>query len=248
MEQQTPPEETQETTGQDADAKALPDEQPETTETESAESDQATQDAPTSDDSDDDEVTEWAKSQNLDLSDPQDVKQLAKRFRHTQGELRSRPSQDKLRKQVSEIANKEPAEENLDPYEAEQAQLRKEVNALRLENSVTRFFSENPSARELEDRMAQVVTEKPWLANDLDSLYIVAKSTNEDAIKSAEQKGRQDALNDTAAKQRASAPQASASQQQPKRKITREWVASLSPEEYRQNKDEILDAMKSGNL
>lgn len=54
--------------------------------------------------------------------------------------------------------------------------LAKSVNTLLIQNNVRDFFSNNPEARQYEPKMAEIVTARPHLQNDLDALYALART------------------------------------------------------------------------
>lgn len=83
------------------------------------------------------------------------------------------------------------------------------VNTLLIQNNVRDFFANNPEAREFESKMAEIVTARPHLSNDLDALYALAKT---DPSREAElkQQGGREALTNLAQKQQQIPPGAHA--------------------------------------
>lgn len=207
-----------------------------TQETESAEGSEGTQDS-----AEEDEIETWAKSQNLDLTKPEDAKKLAKRFKDTQKALHTtRKEQSDLRKQMAIVTKPAAETDDYDPVSKRLEELEADLRLQKLEGNVNRFYIENPDARKLDTQMAEILTNKPWLAGDLETLYLVARNTDQSAIDEAKGAGRQEALTSVATKVRASAPSTSAKTSDAPRQITDADVARMSLEEYQTRRDEIL--------
>lgn len=155
----------------------------------------------------DDDLGSWAQSQNIDLDNPspEQARMLAKRLRDTQQKMHEATEQAR---QLESTMAQNP---NL-PYTGDQNydNLAVEVNAIKIQNRVADFFRANPEARELEQEMAKIVTERPHLQNDLDALYaLAANSPNRTA--DLKKEGGREALTNLAQKQSAVPPTASAS-------------------------------------
>lgn len=88
-------------------------------------------------------------------------------------------------------------------------ELANSVNTLLIQNKVRDFFSDNPEAREFESKMAEIVTQRPHLQQDLDALYALARSDpgREAEIEAA---GGRKALTNLAQKQQQIPPSAGA--------------------------------------
>lgn len=146
-------------------------------------------------------VEEWAKSKNLPLDDP--VK-LAKMYRDA--EKRMHEATEKARELETATVAQAPVDYTGDPgYDS----LAQSVNTLLIQNNVRDFFSDNPEARQFESKMAEIVTQRPHLQNDLDALYALART---DPNREAELKasGGREALTNLAQKQQQIPPTAGA--------------------------------------
>jgi phage portal protein BeeE len=152
-------------------------------------------------DSDESSVEEWAKSKGLPLDDP--VK-LAKMYRDA--EKRMHEATEKARELETATVAQVPVDYTGDPgYDT----LAQSVNTLLIQNNVRDFFSDNPEARNFESKMAEIVTQRPHLQNDLDALYALART---DPGREAElkQAGGREALTNLAQKQQQIPPTAGA--------------------------------------
>ncbi len=143
-----------------------------------------------------DEIKSWAEKKNLPLDDP--IK-MAKMVREAEQKMHSVSQETKLK----EAVQTPPSEDfGVDPID----EVRHEVQQLRLQNQVSEFYNANPEARQYDAQMAELVQQKPYLANDLESLYAVARfnelSSDREAIK---QDGGREALTKLAQKQQTTA-------------------------------------------
>lgn len=148
-----------------------------------------------------DDVEEWAKKKGLPLDDP--VK-LAKMYRDA--EKRMHDATERQRELETASVAQVPVDYTGDPnYDA----LAQTVNTIAVQNKVRDFFSDNPDAREFESKMAEIVTQRPHLQNDLDALYALARN---DPNREAElkQAGGREALTNLAQKQQNVPPAAGA--------------------------------------
>lgn len=148
-----------------------------------------------------DDVEEWAKKKGLPLDDP--VK-LAKMYRDA--EKRMHDATERQRELETASVAQVPLDYTGDPsYDS----LAQNVNTLLVQNKVRDFFSDNPEARQFESKMAEIVTQRPHLQNDLDALYALARS---DPSREAElkQAGGREALTNLAQKQQNVPPAAGA--------------------------------------
>lgn len=159
-----------------------------------------------SDDSEmsDDEIKEWAEKKGLPLDDP--VAAL-KAYREAEKKMHEQGKEvGELRKQVGKTA-----EDSLDEYASEDEGKQQRLIA---QLTVTDFYLNNPEARNYDEKMAEIVKEKPYLANDLDTLLVVAKAqTSEEERLQARKEGEKAALKKVAKSQRQAAPKASATNQ-----------------------------------
>lgn len=118
----------------------------------------------------DDDLESWAKEKNLPLDDPL---KLAKMYRDAEKKMHKDGEQvAELRKQVEKQAG-----EDADEGESqEETQTRTLLNKL----AVTDFYLNNPEARRYDEKMAEILKSKPYLGNDLETLYVIAKATTSD--------------------------------------------------------------------
>lgn len=123
----------------------------------------------------DDDITTWAEKKGIDLKDPIKVAEMA---RETERQFhRDRQEATALRKQVE--ANASGDDDRIALVESKLA--------------VREFYDNHPGAKELDGTMAEIVKAKPYLAQDLDALYIIAKDQKRsDDLKAAEAKGRKE--------------------------------------------------------
>ena len=148
--------------------------------------------------SDDTELIEWANKKGLSTDDP--VK-LLKMVRESESKMHQATSEaSKLRDSVQDVSQQEGQDE---VYQL--------INRLK----VTEFYLNNPQARNFDDKMAQILEEKPYLAGDLDTLYDLAryKSADEKLVE-ARQAGKTEALNQINKAELAAAPTSVASTRQ----------------------------------
>lgn len=148
-----------------------------------------------------DDVEEWAKKKGVDLSDP---KKLAQMYRDAEKKMHEASA--KARELETASLAQAPLNYTGDPNVDS---LTQQVNSLLIKNNVNDFFSNNPNAREYESKMAEIVTQRPHLQNDLDALYALAKN---DPSRDAEikQAGGREALTNLAQKQQQIPPGANA--------------------------------------
>jgi ribosome-binding ATPase YchF (GTP1/OBG family) len=162
---------------------------------------------------------------------------------------RTRQKASELEKNMQSVADEEETQ-----YEQSTGQPLSDtdrlVRKLYIKDNLRSFFDANPNAREYEAKMAQIVTEKPHLAGDLDSLYAVARANDAESLKS---QGGREALESLAGKQRATAPTGSATNSMAgKAKITRSEINSRlqsgDTKWYSENLAEINKMVAEGTL
>lgn len=104
--------------------------------------------------------------------------------------------------------------------------------------AVREFYLDNPEAKLYDEAMAEIVREKPYLSNDLETLYLIAKAKNlkveEDVIK---KQARLEALKEAAKAEAAAPPNKSASKPGEAKPITDEDIANMTLKEYREWKE-----------
>lgn len=215
VEDQSQPEEKVEDEGADTnaddsqpdsedDSAESDDDSAEETETEAEEAD----DNKTTEESDED-LKKWAAEKNLPLDDPL---ALAKMNRELEKKMHAQGQENgELRKQVGKQA-----EDSADKGEdSEVTDTRKLLHQL----AVTDFYLNNPEARQYDGKMAELLAEKPHLANDFEDLLTLAKArTSDEELLEARKQGEQAALKKQNQTQRQGAPSRSATTQKPSEK------------------------------
>lgn len=185
----------------------------------------------------------WAESKGLELNE-QSEKAARMAWEAEKKMHQATQKAGELEKSTNEISDQ--VAEAQAEQTGENAEYLKRLQRMEVKTALTDFWSNNPEAREYEAKMVQVLKDKPYLAGDLDTLYVVAKSSNLDAVK---KEGGQEALKSLASKQQAAVPAGNAvsSQTDVKDKITPENVDSLvaknSQEWFEKNYDAINAAM-----
>lgn len=149
------------------------------------------------------DVEAWAKKKGIDLKTADPVK-LAEMYR--QAEKRMYEATAKAKELEQTAVSQVPVDYTGNP---EIDTLAQSVNTLLIQGKVRDFFTDHPEAREFEPQMAEIVTERPHLQNDLDALYALARS---DPGREAElkQAGGREALTNLAQKQSAIPPETNA--------------------------------------
>lgn len=151
-----------------------------------------------------DEDVEWLKNKGIDPGSESALKATAKLARDAEREFH------KSRQEAKTPALQEQALQAIEPDEFDPTAARLQAVETRL--AVTDFYSNNPEAKALDAEMASLVQSKPYLAQDLDSLYKLAKADKYEAdIKAAESKGRDAAKAEIARAGAATQPQGMAS-------------------------------------
>lgn len=176
--------------------------------------------------SNDDEMLEWARKKGLPLSEEptENELKLAKMQHEAEKKMHQTTAGAELNQTISdEVAARQP--EATSDVEA----LQQKMWALEQQNAVNDFFNRNPEARELEQDMVKLVQENPQLvAGGLDALYAKARMDRLDAggTDQIKNEGAKEALQGLAAKQKAAAPSASATQTEYSGGVTVEEVAA----------------------
>lgn len=98
---------------------------------------------------------------------------------------------------------------------------------------VTDFYLNNPEAKQLDQQMAAIVTSKPYLAEDLETVYELAKARSNpiDAI-TARKVGQKEALAQVAKAEKAAPPNASATTRSGVKEFSDADIANMSLPEY----------------
>lgn len=142
----------------------------------------------------DDDTRSWAESKGLDLSSPEGIAKAISSYREAEKQLhKSSQERSELEKLVNSGTLNPQAGDN------DISQLQNEVQQLKLQNQVTSFYMNNPDAKDYDAKMAEIVTERPHLAGDLDALYALARVQSGTDVT----KGGKEALEKLANSQRA---------------------------------------------
>jgi len=193
----------------------------------------------------DDDIVAWTEKKGLtiNLDNPNELK-LAQMQREAERKMHEANNKSReLEHSVYQAPIDYTGDPNIDG-------LAQSVNNLLIQNNVREFFSENPDAREYESAMATLVSEKPYLKDDLRSLYILARN---DPARDAElrQAGGREALTNLAQKQQQIPPSSGATNSgvYQSEQITPQNVSSLvdknSQEWFEKNYKAISAAMEA---
>lgn len=125
-----------------------------------------------------------------------DPKKLLKMVRESESKMHEATNEaSKLRDSVQTVSQDEGQD---DVYQL--------INRLK----VTEFYLTNPEARQYDDKMAEILDEKPYLAGDLNTLYDLARFRSADEkLVQERQAGKKEALQQVKKSEIASPPQAS---------------------------------------
>lgn len=189
---------------------------------------------------DTDEDLAWLRNKGIDPEDPEFARKAAQLARTTEREFHKSRAEVKSQLQDATSASYE------DEYGDPTAQ---RLQVLETRVAVQDFYSSNPDAKDMDADMAKIVQEKPYLAQDLDAVYAIAKSSRyESELKAAETKGADRAKQEIARSSGAPLPKGNASSDVPAPKLTREQIGNMSAQEYATRRDEIYAAFNSGKL
>lgn len=180
--------------------------------------DQPLEEAETS--SDEFDYESWLGKKGIDPSTSEGKAAIAKSWREMEKKMHETSSEAK---QLRETFNVIGEEQGLDDTSIL-------VNRLQ----VTDFYLNNPDARKYDEKMAEIVREKPYLANDLTTVYKLAKfESAEKEIIAQRQQIQKETLAQVAKAEVAAPPQASASTRETTpTELTDDQIASMSLKEY----------------
>lgn len=162
---------------------------------------------------------EWLKSKGIDPSSQEAVEAIAEKWRNAEREmhnkLQSKPK-DKLEETVSGDTQQQIADaEASGQYDAGQIALAR-VQAMELAQSVNSFWATNPDAKQHEAEMVSLINERPEVGNAVRSgvlsigdLYAMVRGSGQ-SLQQAQAQGGQQALQQLANKQTATAVQGAA--------------------------------------
>jgi len=175
---------------------------------------QPSTEAPASEDTD---LIEWAAKKGVKTDDPM---ALLKMVRESEKKMHETSQEAK---QLRETFNTIGEEQGFDDTTLL-------VNRLQ----VTDFYLNNPQARQYDDKMAEIVRSKPFLANDLDTVYKLARFESAETQALAQrQQVQKETLAQVAKAELAGAPEASATTREVgSDEITDEKIASMTLAEY----------------
>jgi len=166
--------------------------------------------------SDDDELLAWAEKKGIKTDDP---KVLLKMVKESEQKMHSATQEAKaLKSTVNTVGEEQGYDETF--------QL---INRLK----VTEFYLNNPEAKQLDEQMAEIVTAKPYLAEDLETVYELAKARSS-AVNNvaAKQQGQKEALAQVAKAEKAAPPNASATTREGVKQVDDAAIAAMSLAEY----------------
>jgi hypothetical protein len=184
------------------DANGTPTLEPITSQNDQPSANTAVEDAPAPEtQAESDDIQSWAEKKGLPLDDPVKLAQM-----YREAEKKMHDATVKAREFNAAVMD-----QPLIDYTGNEAvdQLAAQVNQLTIQNKVNSFWETNPDARQFESQMAEIVTQRPHLQNDLDALYALARNdpTREADLK---REGGREALTNLAQKQQAVPPSAAA--------------------------------------
>lgn len=178
--------------------------------------DESTTTTASTDEAASDDNLEWLKSKGVDPTDPEATAKIAKMYRDAEKAMhQSTQKASELQKALQPTPGEQPTAESLaaDPVAA----LANEVQALKLTQSVTGFFSTNPDAKQYEAQMATIVTENPTVGAlvkggylSVQNLYDMAKGADSSREGQLKKDGGREALQKVADKQQGKAVQGQA--------------------------------------
>lgn len=186
----------------------------------------------------DEDLDAWAEKRGYGKLETEKERRMAQDARNQQRNYH------KERSKESQVENEVKDLYTTDNEELDDVEIVKQ-NQARLETQlyIRDFFDANPEARQLEGKMAELVTEErkkygvlaaQYLSQDLNRLYILAKADSQSDIADQARKDERQLL---AKKQAAAPPEANAqNHQQSKTGDPAAAIREMSPEEYRKRR------------
>lgn len=159
----------------DADAAAV----------ETTEPSETSEDAPAQDESTpDDKLQKYAASQGLELDSPSAIKAARIAMKAQSEATRNHHKASELEKSITTQSDEHA--EVVAEQTGQDPELLKRLQRVEVKDAVRDFWDSNPDARQYEQKMVEILQEKPHLAGDLESLYASAlvKSGGMTAVKS----------------------------------------------------------------
>lgn len=198
-------------------------EQPESPETQAVQSEEQSEETTDQTTSDEDaEILEWANKKGVKTDDPI---ALLKMVREGEKKMHTATNEANALKNTINTTGEEQGYDDTSLL----------LNRLK----VTEFYLNNPEAKILDEDMAEIVNKKPYLADDLETVFELAKARKSTvAMAAAKETGRQEALAQVAKAEKAAPPNASATTRQGVANITDEDIGKMSAQEYLQFKQD----------
>lgn len=193
----------------------------------------------------DKDLAKWAEAKGISLDNEKEVK-IAQMARE------SEKSMHQTKQEKSELQKTLAPQEDYVAPPTPDSDVMSELQQVKLQLAVQDFYSRNPEARELDSQMAEIVQERPHLANDLEALYALTKTrVTSDQSESLKKEGGREALTQLANKQQAAAVKGSAVNSAPttSETITAQNVDALiaknGQEWYMKNMDTINKVLEN---
>lgn len=198
-------------------------EQPESPETQAVQSEEQSEETTDQTTSDEDaEILEWANKKGVKTDDPI---ALLKMVREGEKKMHTATNEANALKNTINTTGEEQGYDDTSLL----------LNRLK----VTEFYLNNPEAKILDEDMAEIVNKKPYLADDLETVFELAKARKSTvAMAAAKETGRQEALAQVAKAEKAAPPNASATTRQGVSAVTDADIANMSAAEYIQYKQD----------
>lgn len=154
----------------------------------------------------DEDTLKWMEAKGIDPSSPDALTKLAKSAREAEKAMHQKAGEASQLKKSMESVSDDYAEQVAEAT-GQDPELLKRVQRMEVRDAIQTFYAQNPGAADREADIAQVITERPYLANDLEAAYALVQAKNAQSLKS---EGAKEALQSLAGKQRAAAPSGSA--------------------------------------
>jgi hypothetical protein len=180
----------------------------------------------------------WLTNKGIDPSSPEALAKVAEMYRNAETQLRSTRNDAKLDTSITEAAQESDlAAANPTP------EWQQELNQLKLERNVDKFFSQEGIDAAMRPKMAEVAAQNPNLAYlvengvlSLQDMYNMVRGSDPALLNQAKQDGGREALQKVADKQQAKAVPGNATNSQmatggPTRETRDAWYAGLSAEQ-----------------
>ncbi len=161
-----------------------------------------------------DDNLEWLKNKGIDPTSPEAVTAIAEKWREAERGMHAKTQKaSELERNISNANQQQITEAAANGTDAAELALAR-VAALEVQNSVNNFFLNNPDAKQHEEAMVKIISERPEIGYmvrtgnlGIQDLYAMTVGSNIDSIKA---QGGQQALQQLANKQTATAVQGAA--------------------------------------